>query len=144
MSFRGYFEHTLDAKKRLTVPSKFRAPLSDGFILARAFEPCVAVWTPDAWKTFTERFLAPLNPFSNEARRLQRFFHSGSFDAELDSAGRLMVPQSLAEYAGIEKEVAVVGNQQCFELWDLDSWQRYESDLGKTIAKDAENIAARD
>ncbi len=144
MAFRGYFEHTLDAKNRLTVPSKFRAPLSDGLVLARAFEPCVAVWTPDGWESFTERFLSPLNPFSKKARRLQRFFHSGSFDAELDSAGRLMVPQPLTEYASIDKEVAVVGNQQCFELWNIDNWRSYETDLGKTIAEDAENIASAD
>ena len=104
----------------------------------------MSVWTPDGWESFTERFLAPLNPFSNKARRLQRFFHSGSFDSELDSAGRLMVPQSLAEYANIDKEVAVVGNQQCFELWNLDNWRSYETDLGKTIAEDAENIASTD
>ena len=144
MAFRGYFEHSLDKKNRLTVPSKFRAPLSDGFILARAFEPCISVWTPQTWESFTERFLAPLNPFSNKARRLQRFFHSGSFDAELDSAGRLMIPQPLVEYAGISKEVAVVGNQESFELWDLESWSRYESDLGNTIVEDAENIASTD
>lgn len=55
-----------------------------------------------------------------------------------------MIPQPLVEYAGISKEVAVVGNQQSFELWDLESWSRYESDLGNTIVEDAENIASTD
>lgn len=144
MAFRGHYEHSLDSKNRLTVPSKFRAPLADGLVLARAFEPCVSVWTPAAWEEFTQDFLSTLNPFSEQARRLQRFFHASSFDGELDSAGRLMIPPSLIDHAGIEKDVTVVGNQQSFEIWDRKAWGVYESGLGKTILEDAEKIASAD
>lgn len=134
----------MDSKSRLTVPSKFRPLLAEGLVLARAFESCVSVWAPQGWADFTERFLEPLNPLSNQARRLQRFFHSGSFDSELDTAGRLMIPPSLMEHAGIKKEVAVIGNLQSFELWDLASWRKYERELEVTIVEDAEKIAASD
>lgn len=144
MAFRGHYEHSLDSKNRLTVPSKFRPPLADGLVLARAFEPCVSVWTPAAWEEFTQDFLSTLNPFSEQARRLQRFFHAGSFDSELDSAGRLMIPPSLMDHAGIEKSVTVVGNQKSFEIWDRKTWGVYESGLGKTILEDAEKIASAD
>lgn len=142
MAFRGHYEHSLDAKNRVTVPAKFRPALSDGLVLARAFEPCIAVWTPDGWERFTQNFLESLNPFSERARRLQRFFHAGSFDSELDSAGRIMLPQPLMEYAQIKKEVTVTGNLGSFEIWDTERWNGYESDLAKTALADAEEIAA--
>lgn len=144
MAFRGHFEHALDAKNRLTVPSKFRAALADGAVLARAFEPCVSVWVPSSWQQFTQNFLSSLNPFSEESRRLQRYFHAGSFDAELDSAGRLMIPPLLIEHAELKKEITVVGNQDSFEVWSRSVWQGYQDNLTKTILEDAEKIAARD
>lgn len=142
MAFRGHYEHTLDAKNRVTAPSKFRPALADGLVLARGFEPCISVWTPAAWDRFTQNFLESLNPFSNKGRRLQRFFHSGSFDGELDSAGRLMLPPPLLEHAGIDKEVTVIGNLNSFEIWDRKKWESYETDIAGTVFEDAEEIAS--
>lgn len=142
MAFRGHYEHTLDAKNRLTVPSKFRAVLAGGVVLARAFEPCVSVWTPSSWEDFTRRFLEPLDPFSERARNLQRYFNSGSFDTELDSAGRLMVPPLLVDHAKLAKEVAVVGNNASFEVWDRATWAQYERGIADTVLEDAENLAS--
>lgn len=141
MAFRGYYEHSLDAKGRLTVPAKFRPMLATGLVLAKAFEPCISVWAPQDWEQFTNRFLASLNPFSSEGRRLQRYFNAGSFDAELDSAGRLMVPQSLIEHASVSRDVTVVGNMACFEIWDRKRWRSYERDLDKSIIEDAEKLS---
>ncbi|HEX8856880.1 MAG TPA: MraZ N-terminal domain-containing protein, partial [Thermoleophilaceae bacterium] len=68
MAFRGHFDYSLDAKNRLNVPPKFRAAFSGGVVLAKALEPCVAIWTPEDFESFTESFLANLNPVSAERR----------------------------------------------------------------------------
>lgn len=140
MAFRGNYEHSLDAKNRLTIPSKFRAALDGGVVVAQALEPCAAIWTTEAFERFTHSFLKDLNPLSQEARRLSRFFNAGSFDGELDSAGRVMVPSPLIDYAGLVKEVVIVGNDDHLELWDPGAWAKYEADLIENVADTVERI----
>jgi MraZ protein len=140
MAFRGNFEHSLDAKNRLTIPAKFRAALDGGVVVAQALEPCAAIWTTEAFESFTHSFLKDLNPLSQEARRLSRFFNAGSFDGELDSAGRVMVPQPLLTYAGLSKEVVIVGNDDHLELWDPRKWAEYEADLLENVSDAVERI----
>ncbi|HEX3976862.1 MAG TPA: division/cell wall cluster transcriptional repressor MraZ [Solirubrobacteraceae bacterium] len=124
MTFRGTFEHALDAKHRLTIPAKFRGALSNGVVLAPSHEVetgaprTVAIWTPDAYDEFTQSSLAGLNPFSPKARELKRFFFNASFDTELDAANRVMIPIPLLDYAGLGKEVVVTGSGECLEVWD--------------------------
>src|SRR4051794_41915839 len=88
MAFRGTFDHTLDAKNRLTIPAKFRASLAEGVVLAKGIERCVQVWTPRAYDSYVQTALAGLNPLSEPARKLGRFFAANSLDTELDAAGR--------------------------------------------------------
>ena len=124
MSFRGTFEHALDAKHRLTIPAKFRGALADGVVLAPSHEVqvgaprTVAIWTPQAYDAFTTSSLAGLNPFEPKARELKRFFFNASFDTELDAANRVMIPTPLLDYAGLQKEVVVTGSGECLEIWD--------------------------
>ena len=125
MPFHGIHDHTLDSKNRLTVPSKARAQLADGVTLSIGFERCLQVW-PSRRRTPTlvQQALAPLNPFSKEARELKRFFFANSTATELDSAGRIMVPPKFAAHAGIAKDVTVIGAGDCLELWDATTWER--------------------
>ena len=124
MSFRGTFEHALDAKHRLTIPAKFRGALASGVVLAASHEVqaggarTVAVWTPEGYDAYTNSTLAGLNPASPKARELKRFFFNASFDAELDAANRVMIPPQLMSYAGLDKEVVVTGSGECLEVWD--------------------------
>jgi MraZ protein len=120
LAFRGHFDYSLDAKNRLNVPPKFRAAFSGGVVLAKALEPCVAVWTPDAFERHTDAFLSGLNPLSNERRKLTRFFAGGSFDSELDSAGRVTLNPALLAHGGIMKEVVLVGVIDHLQVWDRD------------------------
>jgi MraZ protein len=143
LAFRGQYEYSLDAKNRLTVPSKFRAALSGGVVLAKSLEPCVSIWTPGGWEQFTERAVSSRDPFSAEARQLQRYFHASSFDAQLDSAGRIGIPQPLLRHAGLRKEVVIVGNYDSLELWDREAWQRYEQDADATAAESAQRLATK-
>jgi len=124
LTFRGTFEHALDAKHRLTIPAKFRGALSSGVVLAPSHEVevgaarTVAIWTPEAYDAFTTSSLAGLNPFSPKARELKRFFFNASFDTELDAANRVMIPTPLLDYADLQKEVVVTGSGECLEIWD--------------------------
>ena len=124
MTFRGTFEHALDAKHRLTIPAKFRGALADGVVLAPSPETevgatrTVAIWTPADYDEFTRAVLAGLNPSDARARELKRFYNGMSFDTELDSANRVMIPSQLLNYAGLTKEVVVTGSGECLEVWD--------------------------
>jgi MraZ protein len=143
LAFRGLYEYTLDAKNRLTIPAKFRAALSGGVILAKSLETCVSIWPVDGWEKFTEKAIGSRDPFAPEARDLQRYFHAGSFDAQLDSAGRIMLPPPLIRSAQLRKEVTVVGNYSCIEVWDREAWLEYERDLDAGAAETARRLVGQ-
>jgi len=129
--FRGTFEHSLDAKHRLTVPARYRAALAGGVVLAVSPETepgaprSVAIWIPEAYETYTTAALATLSPISPKARELKRFFFNNSHEAELDSANRVMIPGSLMAYAGLDREVVVTGSGECLEIWDRPAYAAY-------------------
>ena len=135
MIFRGTFEHALDAKHRLTVPSKFRAALAGGIVLAASPETTaaaprsIAIWTPDAYEAYTKAALTGLSPISPEARDLKRFFFNYSHDTELDSAHRVMIPPALKEYAELDREVVVTGSGECLEVFDRAKYSGYSEDV---------------
>ena len=135
IAFRGTFEHTLDSKHRLTIPSKFRAALAGGVVLAASPETmpdaprCIAIWTPEAYDVYTSAALAGLNPLSAKARDLKRFFFGYSHDTELDSANRVMIPPTLMEYAGLDKDVVVTGSGECLEVFDRTQYGTYSNDV---------------
>jgi len=140
LAFRGHFDYSLDAKKRLNVPPKLRASFSVGVVLAKALEPCVAIWTPDGFEQWTESFLSRLGPLSPERRKLTRFFAGSSFGAELDSAGRVTLNQALLDHASIQKEAVVVGNLDHLEVWDRDKWLADQRELSDEIVEIAESL----
>jgi MraZ protein len=141
LAFRGHYEYTLDAKNRLTIPPKFRAALSDGVILAKSLDACVSIWTPSGWEEFTEIAIQSRDPYSPDARQLQRYFHSSSFDAQLDSAGRIMLPPPLIKHAGLRKEVVLVGNYSSLEVWNRKAWHSYEKELDASASETAQRLA---
>ena len=128
-SFRGTFEYTLDAKNRLTVPARFRAALSEGVVMAKGTEPCVALWTPEAYDAYTDAILSGYHPLSEEADKLERFFAANSHETELDAAGRVSFPQFLLEHAGLNKDVVVTGARNRLEVWDRQTWAAYNEQL---------------
>jgi MraZ protein len=135
MAFRGHFEHSLDAKNRLSIPAKFRAAFSAGVVLAKDPEPCVAVWTPQAHEAIIERALGELNPMGSEYRKLSRFYQGNSFDVELDASGRVTLPPPLLGHADIEKDVVVVGVGDHLEVWGGERWRREQQSLDAEIGE---------
>lgn len=133
MAFFGTFDHTLDAKNRLTVPAKHRGLLGNAVVLAKGIEPCVSIWTPDAYDSFVSAALAALNPLSPQARSLRRYFSANAFHVEIDGAGRVMVPAALLEHGGLRKEVVVNGNDDCLEIWDRERWAAENSRLTSDV-----------
>jgi MraZ protein len=131
LAFHGTFEHSLDAKNRLTVPSRFRAALAGRVFLVRGPDPCISLYPEAIYSALTEAALAGMNPFSTQARELKRLFHGNATDTELDSAGRVMLTPRHLEHAGIDREVVITGAGDSLELWDRSAWEAYDRDLSQ-------------
>ena len=120
--FFGEYEHTIDDKNRLTLPARFREALADGVVLTRGLDGCVDVYARADWDAMVAARLAPLDPFTQEARDLKRYFFSATADAELDKQGRVLVPPALHRHAKLGREVVVTGVHDHLEIWDRAAW----------------------
>jgi MraZ protein len=140
LAFRGHFEHSLDAKNRLSIPTRFRAAFSSGTVLAKTPEPCAAIWTPEVNEAIIERALSGLNPMGSEYRKLSRFFQGNSWEIDLDASGRVTLPTPLMAHAGIEKEVVVVGVGDHLEVWARRRWQDEQQALDAEIGEVTERL----
>jgi len=130
LAFHGTFDHTLDTKNRLTVPSKFRSALAGKVFLVKGADRCLSVYPEDTYSQMTASALAGMNPLSGQARELRRFFFANAMEVELDGAGRIGLPGRFMEAAGIaSREVVVAGAGECLELWDRTAWETYDADL---------------
>jgi MraZ protein len=128
-TFRGTFDYTLDAKSRLTVPAKWRTSLSDGVVLAKGTAKCVTVWTPERFESYTDSATADLHELDPRRDELERYFQANSFDVDLDTAGRVMLPAPLMRYAGLTKDVVITGVRTRMEIWDRETWAEYNAGL---------------
>ena len=140
--FRGTFDHTLDAKNRLTMPARYRSALAGGIVLAMTVDqqPCVGVWRPQEYEDYSRRALAGLPALSRQRAELERFFYGNSQDAELDAAGRVIVPSFLSEHAQLEKEIMIVGAGDRLELWSKGLWSAHQSALLGGVADITANV----
>ena len=135
MAFRGNFEHSLDAKHRLTIPARFREAFAGGVVLAKAPEAklgtprSLAIWPVEDFNAYASAALAGLNPISSEAREMKRIINGNAHDTELDSAYRVMVPPDMLRFAGLDKEVALVGSGEYLEIFDRKLYAAYNEDV---------------
>lgn len=140
--FLGDFQHTLDVKGRVSLPARFRNELAGKLVVAKGLEGCLYVYPAEAYNQFLGRLMAG-NDFDAEARRVRRFFTSGAVEAELDSAGRVMLPPVLREYAKLARDVSITGNGDRIEIWDAAAWAAYNGATTETIEDAAEGLAAK-
>jgi MraZ protein len=140
VAFRGLYEHSLDSKDRLTVPARLRSALADGVVLSKGLDPCVDLYTPEAFERVSDTYLAPHSPFSADARKMRRRFHGGSFDEKLDSAGRVRLPKPLIEHADLDGPCVIVGAGDNLEIWNAETWARHQSELDAAAAEIAESL----
>jgi MraZ protein len=139
--FLGEFEHSIDDKGRLAVPARFRSALEDGLVMTRGLERCLVIYDSDGWRAVAER-VRNLNPWQEDARRMQRHFFSGAQPAQPDKLGRVVIPQFLRTYAQLEDEVVVVGLADRIEVWGRAEWERQRADAERDSAELAEHLAA--
>lgn len=125
--FMGEYQHTIDAKGRLIIPSKFREKLGDHFVVTKGLDKCLFVYPQNEWKLFEEK-LKQLPLTSSDARKFIRFFFAGAIDCELDNQGRIILPGHLREYAGIKKDIVSIGVNNRVEIWNKDSWNAYNDE----------------
>ena len=134
----GEHEHTLDDKNRLTLPSKLREQLGAHVVVSRGLDGCLYVYADGEWARLAER-VGSLDPFSREARTMQRWFFASGSDAELDKQGRMVIPAALLKIAGIGREVTVAGVYDHLEIWDRAAWREQQ----QTVEGSAEDVAER-
>jgi MraZ protein len=144
LAFRGQHEHSLDAKDRLTIPSRLRAQLADGAVLVAGLDPCIEIWPREGFNDFARRVLAGLNPLSRNARMLRRRFHANAEDEKLDSAGRLRVAKHLIAHGELAGTCVVVGADDHLEVWNPDRWAKHSDEIDAQASAVAEELAAGD
>ncbi|HUA11352.1 MAG TPA: division/cell wall cluster transcriptional repressor MraZ [Solirubrobacteraceae bacterium] len=137
LHFHGTFDHTLDAKGRLTVPARFRSALADGLVLVRPVDlkPCVAIWRKDEYAAYCDAALKEKSPLSKARSDLERFFYGNSMETDLDAAGRVMMPANLAEQVSLGRDVVVVGAGSRLEIWSRDVWNDHQSALHESVSE---------
>jgi MraZ protein len=140
--FRGRHEHTIDAKGRTSVPARYRDALGAAgerrVVLTSALDPCLVAYTPSEWNAFEER-LGRLPQFDRAVQKLRRIYLSGAVECDIDDVGRILVPPTLREHAGLKKDVLWAGAGRYAELWDKDEWQKHF----ETTDDEKRDIAAR-
>jgi MraZ protein len=131
MAFRGSFDNNLDAKNRLTIPSRLRRPLEDGVVVAlqRDATECVAIWCTADFDAFVEGLLEGMHPLSENYVKIERYYNAYAAELDLDAAGRVMIPAKLLEASGLGRELSVVGVGNRIEVWNRDAWKAKSDDL---------------
>ncbi|WP_446899312.1 division/cell wall cluster transcriptional repressor MraZ [Clostridium sp. LBM24168] len=124
--FIGEYEHCLDNKNRIIIPSKFRQNLGNDFIITKGLDKCLYAYTKGQWKILEDK-LEKLPLTNKSARAFVRFFFSGANELNMDKQGRVLIPQSLLEYASINKEVVSIGVSNRIEIWSKINWIEYNN-----------------
>lgn len=128
----GQYEHTIDSKKRLALPAKFRGELGDKVIVTRWMESCLAVYTEKEWKTVSEK-IVNLTMTQAEARSFSRMMLAGAMEISLDKLGRILIPDYLKKYADLKKNVVICGLSNRLEIWDSEKWETYKKKAEKGV-----------
>ncbi|HEX5774821.1 MAG TPA: division/cell wall cluster transcriptional repressor MraZ [Candidatus Paceibacterota bacterium] len=136
--FIGEYRHTFDAKNRISLPAKFRKELGASVIVTRGLDHCLFVYPKTAWKRQAERFAA-YSAGSAAGRGLSRLMLAGASEADVDSAGRILVPDYLKSFAGLSVKSVVAGVSDRVEIWDEKAWATYT----KSIERDADQFAEK-
>lgn len=135
----GEHTHTLDTKKRLSLPSKFRKELGKTVVITKGLDSCIFVYSKKEWKNFAEK-LNELSMGQGDTRAFSRYFLGGAVEVDIDSAGRILIPDFLKDLAHLQTKVMVVGLGSRVELWDEERWSIYQSELEKKADLVAEKL----
>ena len=137
--FMGEYSHSIDAKGRLIVPAKFREQLGEQFVVTKGVDGCLYVYSNEEWNRIEEKF-REVNLTTKDARKFMRFFFAGAASCEVDKQGRILLPAVLREFAGLEKDVVLVGVLSKIEIWDKERYEdaRSYDDMDEIVEHMAE------
>lgn len=138
--FIGEFQHSIDTKGRVAVPAKFRRNISGGAIITRGLDHCLFVFTKKDWQNLAEKLIS-LPLAQANSRAFVRLMLSGASDVQVDSQGRILIPDYLRSYAGLKKSAKVIGVYNRVEIWDETAWQRYKTKTEGSSDEIAEKMA---
>lgn len=135
----GEYSHTIDAKKRLAIPSRVRKELGERAVLTRGLDTCLFLYPEKEWQKLTEK-LGELPVGQASTRSFLRLMLAGAVEVELDQLGRILVPDYLKEYAGLKQKVVITGVYNRLEIWDEERWGNYKGDVEKNTDMIAEKL----
>ena len=134
--FIGEYNHSLDDKGRVAIPTKFRAALKTGAVVTKGLDNCLFLYTKKEWSKIAQRLAAlPFNKANDRA--LARHFLAGAMDVEFDAQGRIVLPEYLRNFAGLSKKIIIAGLYNRLEIWNEATWLSYK----KTTDKSSNDIA---
>ncbi|MDZ7726147.1 MAG: division/cell wall cluster transcriptional repressor MraZ [Candidatus Campbellbacteria bacterium] len=134
----GEYTHTLDSKKRISLPSKFRKELGKTVVATQGLDNCVAIYPLSAWRSTTEK-LAEMSMGQSGSRDFSRFMLTGAKEVDVDSAGRILIPDFLKDFAGLKNKVVLAGVHNRVEIWNEKAWNEYK----KRVQKQADVLAEK-
>jgi len=141
--FLGEFEATVDAKGRFLLPAGFKKQLAEGdterFVINRGFEKCLSLYPISSWEPIAEKINA-LNDFDPKVRQFKRYFLNGATIVEPDSAGRLLLPPTLREYATLQKDIVLVPAGNKMEIWDTVKYKEFFDSFSPESFSDLANV----
>ncbi len=134
----GEYKHTLDSKKRLSLPSKWRKELGKKLVITRGLDNCLFVYPLKEWQKITDK-ISELPLGQADTRSFNRFFLSGAVEVETDSVGRILVPDFLKDFGQLKTKVVLAGIHNRVEIWDENKWEHYK----RSIEKEADTLAEK-
>ncbi len=134
----GEFKHTVDDKKRISLPIKFRKEIGKNIIVTKGLDNCLFLYPLKEWKNISEK-LGSLGMGQSDTRGFNRFMLAGASEVSVDSVGRILIPDHLKSFAGIENKVVFAGVHNRVEIWDDARWETYKS----SVLKDADKMAEK-
>ncbi len=137
--FIGEYKYNLDAKNRLALPSKFRKLFDDGAVITKGLDNCLFIYTTKEWNKLVEK-LANLPISQAKSRAFSRMMLAGAMDVDLDAQGRVILPDYLKQFAGLNKKVVIAGLYNRLEVWDEKLWSHYQRSSEKDSAEISEGL----
>jgi len=134
----GEHTHTIDSKKRVSLPSKFRKEVGKKVVITKGLDNCLFVYPVKEWGKIAEQ-LSALSFTQSDNRKFSRFMLSGATEVDLDSVGRVLIPDFLYEFAGLKEKAVIAGVHSRIEIWEEESWRNHK----KEVEKNADNLAEK-
>jgi MraZ protein len=138
--FIGEYQHTLDSKNRVIMPSKFREKLGDSFVMTKGLDNCLFIYSSKEWDIVEDK-LKSLPMTNKDARAFVRYFFAGACECDLDKQGRVLMPNHLKDYAKIDKDLVIIGVSTRIEIWSREEWNKFNSDANISYEDVAEKMS---